>query len=333
MATLRELIIKISANSQSFQTEISRAARMGSDYYKTMEQGGRRAAVATRETQRSLGELNAQLASVRSSVAGMAGAFAGAFATGQLIHYADTWNQLNGRLRLASSSAQDFTTAQQSLMSISQRTGTSFEANANLYSRIAQSLRDAGYASADVANVTETVATSLKLSGASTEEASSVITQLSQALGSGVLRGEEFNAIMESGGRLAKFLADGLNTTIGGLRNMANNGELTTDKIVPLLTNVAQLRKEFDTLPASISGSAQKVENAFMAWVGGANQAVGASSTLSGVLDGLAENIDTVANVAGALVGLGVARYFGNMAASVTTATASVVANTTAEVG
>ncbi|MBF4661202.1 phage tail tape measure protein [Cronobacter malonaticus] len=317
MATLRELIIKISANSQSFQSEISRASRMGSDYYKTMEQGGRRAASATRETQRSLGELNAQLASVRASAASMAGAFAGAFATGQLIHYADTWNQLNGRLRLASSSAQDFTTAQQSLMSISQRTGTSFEANANLYSRIAQSLRDAGYASADVANVTETVATSLKLSGASTEEASSVITQLSQALGSGVLRGEEFNAIMESGGRLAKFLADGLNTTIGGLRNMANNGELTTDKIVPLLTNVAQLRKEFDTLPASISGSAQKVENAFMAWVGGANDATGASAALAGVLNGLANNIDNVAAAGAVLAGVGVAKYFGGITTGV----------------
>ncbi|MDT3535435.1 phage tail tape measure protein [Cronobacter malonaticus] len=317
MATLRELIIKISANSQSFQSEISRASRMGSDYYKTMDQGGRRAASAARETQRSLGELNAQLASVRASAAGMAGAFAGAFATGQLIHYADTWNQLNGRLRLASSSAQDFIAAQQSLMSISQRTGTSFEANANLYSRIAQSLRDAGYASADVSNVTETVATSLKLSGASTEEASSVITQLSQALGSGVLRGEEFNAIMESGGRLAKFLADGLHTTIGGLRNMANNGELTTDKIVPLLTNVAQLRKEFDTLPASISGSAQKVENAFMAWVGGANDATGASAALADVLNGLANNIDNVAAAGAVLAGVGVAKYFGGIATGV----------------
>ncbi|EOL9060100.1 phage tail tape measure protein [Cronobacter dublinensis] len=327
MATLRELIIKISANSQSFQSEISRASRMGSDYYKTMEQGGRRAASATRETQRSLGELNAQLASVRASAADMAGAFAGAFATGQLIHYADTWNQLNGRLRLASASAQDFTTAQQSLMSISQRTGTSFEANANLYSRIAQSLRDAGYASADVANVTETVATSLKLSGASTEEASSVITQLSQALGSGVLRGEEFNAIMESGGRLAKFLADGLNTTIGGLRNMANNGELTTDKIVPLLTNVAQLRKEFDTLPASISGSAQKVENAFMAWVGGANEATGASAALAGTLDGLAANINDVATAAGILAAAGVTRYFGGITSGALTATGALIEN------
>lgn len=332
MATLRELIIKISANSSSFQSEIARASRMGADYYKTMENGGKKAAAATRDTQRSIAALNNELASIKASATGVAGAFAGAFATGQLVHYADTWNQLNGRLRLASTGADDFATSQRTLMDISQRTGTSFEANANLYSRIAASLRDAGYASADVAKVTETVATALKLSGASTEEASSVITQLSQALGSGVLRGEEFNAIMENGGRLAKLLAQGLGTTIGGLRNMANNGQLTTDKIVPLLTNVEQLRKEFDTLPASISGSAQKVENAFMAWVGGANNAVGASSTLSGILDVLAKNIDTVANTAGALVGIGLARFFGNMVGSVASATTEIVQNTAAEV-
>ncbi|WP_288878591.1 phage tail tape measure protein [uncultured Citrobacter sp.] len=332
MATLRELIIKISANSSSFQSEIARASRMGTDYYRTMEQGGKKAAAATRETQRSLADLNSQLATVRSSAAGLAGAWAGAFATHQLIQFADTWNQLNGRLRLASSSSEDYVQSQRVLMEISQRTGTSLEANSNLYSRIAQSLRDAGYASADVAKVTETVATSLKLSGASTEEASSVITQLSQALGSGVLRGEEFNSIMENGGRLAKLLADGLGTTVGGLRNMANNGELTTNKIVPLLTNVEILRKEFDTLPASISGSAQKVQNAFLAWVGGANDAVGASSTLSGVLDGLANNIDDVANTAGILVGVGLARYFGNMVDSVAQSTRAVLANTAAEV-
>lgn len=305
---------------------------MGTDYYRTMEQGGKKAAAATRETQRSLADLNSQLATVRSSAAGLAGAWAGAFATHQLVQFADTWNQLNGRLRLASSSSEDYVQSQRVLMEISQRTGTSLEANSNLYSRIAQSLRDAGYASADVAKVTETVATSLKLSGASTEEASSVITQLSQALGSGVLRGEEFNSIMENGGRLAKLLADGLGTTVGGLRNMANNGELTTNKIVPLLTNVEILRKEFDTLPASISGSAQKVQNAFLAWVGGANDAVGASSTLSGVLDGLANNIDDVANTAGLLVGVGLARYFGNMVGSVAQSTRAVLANTAAEV-
>jgi hypothetical protein len=49
MATLRELIIKISANSQSFQTEISRASRMGQDYYRTMQNGGRQAPLPPRE--------------------------------------------------------------------------------------------------------------------------------------------------------------------------------------------------------------------------------------------------------------------------------------------
>ena len=332
MATLRELIIKVSADSGSFQREIARASRMGQDYYKTMEQGGKQAAAVTRETQRSIAALNAELVSVKSTATGLAGAFAGAFATHQLIQYADTWNQLSGRLRLASTGAEDFAAAQRSLMAISQRTGTSFEANATLYARIASSLRDAGYASTDVAKVTETVATSLKLSGASTEEASSVITQLSQALGSGVLRGEEFNAIMENGGRLAKLLADGMKTTVGGLRNMAQNGELTTDKIVPLLTNVELLRKEFETLPASISGSAQKVQNSFMAWVGGANDAVGASASLAGILDSVANNINTVANTAGILVGIGLARYFGNMVGNIGSATTAVIRNTAAEI-
>lgn len=325
MATLRELIIKVSANSSSFQSEIARASRMGSDYYKTMDQGGRRASAATKQTQRALKELNAELTSVKSSAASMAGAFAGAFATHQLIQYADTWSQLSGRLRLASISSEDFAIAQSTLMGISQRTGTSIEANTTLYSRIAASLRDAGYASKDVAAVTETVATSLKLSGASTEEASSVITQLSQALGSGVLRGEEFNAIMENGGRLAKLLANGMGTTVGELRNMAAAGKLTTDRIVPLLTNVEQLRKEFDTLPATVSGSAQKVQNSFMAWVGGANQASGASAMLAGTLDSVAENMNTVAAAAGALAAIGGARFVGGMLGNIGTQTAQLI--------
>lgn len=324
MAKLRELIIKISANSSSFQSEIARASRMGENYYRTLEQGGRKAASASRETKRAISELNNELSSIKSTVTGVMGAMAGAFATQQLISYADTWSQLSGRLKLASVSAEDFSRAQQELMSLSQRTGTSLAANTNLYARIAQSMRDAGYASGDVAKVTETIATSLKLSGASTEEASSVITQLSQALGSGVLRGEEFNAVMENGGRLAKLLADGMGTTIGGLREMSQSGKLTIDKIVPILTSTEQLRKEFEQLPQTVSGASQKIENAFMAWVGGANEASGATSTLTGALNGIAGNIDTIATVAGALVGVGLARYFGGLTTSVARATIGV---------
>ena len=332
MAALRELIIKISANSQSFQSEIQRASRMGTNYYKTMQQGGRQAATASRETQKALAGVTAQLNSTKSAALSLAGGMAGMFATSQLIQYADTWNMMSGRLKLASTSAYDFTNAQNELYDISQRTGTSLEDNAQLYSRIAQAMGSAGYASEDIAKVTETVATSLKLSGASAQETAAIVTQLSQALSSGVLSGDEFKSVMENGGRLARLMADGLGVNIGQLRDMAKAQQLTTDKIIPLLTNVDQLRKEFEQLAPTVSGSTQKVENAFMAWIGGADKASGASAALAGGLDSLANNIDEVATAAGVLVAVGVSRYFGNMAASAASATGALIQATKSEI-
>ncbi|MBK5782607.1 phage tail tape measure protein, partial [Klebsiella pneumoniae] len=119
MATLRELIIKVSANSQSFQTEIARASRMGSDYYKTMQRGGRQAAVSARETRQALAEVSAQLSETKSAAMGMAGAFAGVFATGHLIALADEWSSVNARLKQASTSTDDFSNSQRLLMDIS----------------------------------------------------------------------------------------------------------------------------------------------------------------------------------------------------------------------
>lgn len=332
MATLRELVIKISANSQSFQTEIARASRMGENYYKTMQQGGRQAAAATRETQKALAGIVSQLNETKSAATSLAGSFAGMFASSQLIQYADTFNLMSARLKLASTSAADFAQAQSALSDISKRTSTSLEANTQLYSRIALSMRDAGYASADVAKVTETIASSLKLSGASAAEATSVIMQMSQALSSGVLSGEEFRAVMENGGRLARLLADGLGVSIGQLRAMAKAQELTTDKLIPLLTNVEVLRAEMAQLPVTVSMSAQKLENAFLTWVGGADEASGSTAALAGVIDSLADNIDNVATAAGVLVAIGAARYMGNLASGALSASAGLVKATQSEI-
>ncbi|CAM8681569.1 phage tail tape measure protein [Leclercia sp. M-A074-M] len=326
MATLRELIIKISANSQSFQSEIARASRMGSDYYKTMQNGGRQAAAASRDTRTALAEVSAQLNETKSAAMGLGGAFAGAFATQQLINYADTWTQLNSRLKLASGSAEEFTQNQRVLMDISQRTGTSVEANTNMFSRMSSSLKQLGYTASDTAKVTELVATTLRLSGAGASEASAVITQFGQSMASGVLRGDEFNSIMENGGRFAQALADGLGVNVGQLRAMAEAGQLTANTVMPaLLGQLSRIRTEGTQMGATVAASAQRVENAFMAWVGGANQASGATSSLAGGLDSLAENIDSVATAAGALVAVGLARYLGGIVSGTASATAGVL--------
>lgn len=315
MATLRELIIKVSANSQSFQTEISRASRMGQDYYKTMQNGGRQAAAASRETQRALAEVTSQLNSAKSSAMGLAGAFAGAYATGHLISLADEWSSVNARLKQASQSTDDFNQSQRTLMDISQRTGTAFSDNANLFARSAASMREFGYSSEEVLNVTEAISTGLKLSGASTAEASSVITQFSQALAQGVLRGEEFNSVNENGDRVIRALASGMGVARKDLKAMADAGQLTADKVVPaLISQLGSLREEYNAMPQTVSAATTKIENAFMAWVGGANEASGVSRTLTGALNGIADNIDEVATAAGVLVAVGAARWFGDIA-------------------
>ncbi|HAU4304067.1 TPA: phage tail tape measure protein [Citrobacter freundii] len=326
MATLRELIIKVSANSQSFQTEISRASRMGQDYYKTMQNGGRQAAAASRETQRALAEVTNQLNSAKSSAMGLAGAFAGAYATGHLISLADEWSSVNARLKQASQSTDDFNQSQRSLMDISQRTGTTFSDNANLFARSAASMREFGYSSEEVLNVTEAISTGLKLSGASTAEASSVITQFSQALSQGVLRGEEFNSVNENGDRVIRALASGMGVARKDLKAMADAGQLTADKVVPaLISQLGSLREEYNAMPQTVSAATTKIENAFMAWVGGANEASGVSRTLTGALNGIADNIDEVATAAGVLVAVGAARWFGDMASGAFSATSGLL--------
>jgi len=348
MATLRELIIKISANSQSFQTEISRASRMGQDYYRTMQNGGRQAAVAARDSEKALSDLTDGFASAGRAAA----AATAAFATGKLVQIADEWNSVNARLKQASSSADDFAASQRQLMEISQRTGTAFSDNANLFSRAAASMREYGYSSDEVLKITEAVSTGLKLSGANTQEASSVITQFSQALAQGVLRGEEFNAVNEAGDRVIRALAAGMGVARKDLKSMADQGQLTIDKVVPaLMSQLDSLQGEFASMPQTVSGSLQKVTNSFMAWVGGVNQATGATDALSGGLDGVARTLDsftssavsgalsdvadnmaTITTVAGALVGVGLAKYLSGVVTSATSATGALISAAKSEV-
>ncbi|EBY9722678.1 phage tail tape measure protein [Salmonella enterica subsp. enterica serovar Chester] len=326
MATLRELIIKISANSQSFQSEISRASRMGNDYYRVMQTGGRQAAAASRETQRALAEVTNQINTAKSSALGMAGAFAGAFATGHLISLADEWSSVNARLKQASQSSDDFTESQRALMDISQRTGTAFSDNASLFARSAASMREYGYSSQQVLDVTEAISTGLKLSGASTAEASSVITQFSQALAQGVLRGEEFNSVNENGDRVIRALAAGMGVARKDMKAMADQGLLTADKVVPaLISQLGTMRGEFEAMPQTVSAATTKIENAFMAWVGGANEATGATATLVSVMNGVADNIDTVAAAAGVLASIGGARYLGGKLSDLGSETANLI--------
>jgi methyl-accepting chemotaxis protein len=114
-----------------------------------------------------------------------------------------------------------------------------------------------------------------------------------------VLRGDEFNSMMENGGRLAKALADGLGVPIGALRSMAEAGELTARKVIDaLLSQQAIIDREFSALPQTVDGALTRLSNRFTQYVGESEKVGAASQALIGILNGLADHMDAVADAA-----------------------------------
>ncbi|MDP2786254.1 MAG: tape measure protein [Sulfurimicrobium sp.] len=214
-----------------------------------------------------------------------------------LIQTADAFTSMNSRLKLATQSSVEYTTAQAALFAISQRTATSLESNIILYARIADSMRAMGKSQQDALVFTELTGQAMRISGASAESAKAGVTQLAQAMASGVLRGDEFNSIMENSPRLAKALADGLNVPIGALRAMAEAGQLTADKVVgALLSQADTLSSEYANVALTVGASLTQISNAWTKYIGEADQAEGATKSLALAISDIAANFTGYAN-------------------------------------
>ena len=244
-----------------------------------------------------------------------------------LIGWADGYTKLTAQLRNATDSAQDYAYAMEQVKRISEGAQAGIGELGVLYARIASSTKELGISQAQVAKITETVALSLKANGASAAEASSAMLQLSQAFGSGVLRGEEFNAVYEAAPNLLRNLADAMGVPQGKLREMASDGKLTAEVLAKYLPeSLEKVRKEAERM-ATIGGAFTVLNNKIMEFVGEANQASGAAKAISGGIVGLANNLDTVATAAGVVALVMAGRYTASMA---TAAAASVAAATAA---
>lgn len=217
--------------------------------------------------------------------AGIKGAFGGitaALSLRELGQMADSFTNIQARLRLATRDANEFAQASDNIKSIASSSKSSLESTATLYTRISNALLDIGGTQAQVAATTQALALGLRLSGATAEESASAMLQFSQAIGSGVLRGEEFNAVNEAAPRVMKALADSLGVPTGKLREMAQEGKITRDILVNSLgSQLPTLIKEAETLPNTIGAAFQAAKNEILLTVGAIDKATGASSAFA----------------------------------------------------
>jgi phage-related minor tail protein len=108
-----------------------------------------------------------------------------------------------------------------------------------------------------------------------------------------VLRGDEFNSVMEQAPRLAKALADGLGVTTGELRKMAEAGQLSSETVIRALQGQARaVETEFGKLPATIGGAITKLQTQWQAWIGDLDQSSGTSAQVAAGIEAIAKNFD-----------------------------------------
>lgn len=218
---------------------------------------------------KSARRLEGQMAKSTSAIGGhfrsMATALASAFTARELMQVVDSAKQIEAQLRLATRETGNYAQAQQDVTKIASETRSSLEATAALYASFARNSKELGVDQEDVARITRTVTEAFKVSGATSAEAGGAIRQLSQAFASGVLRGDEFNSMMEGAPRLTKLLADSLGVPIGQLRAMAEAGELTAAKLVTAFTDTkftAGLDAEFREMPVTFGDAVEQIKTA-----------------------------------------------------------------------
>lgn len=239
---------------------------------------------------------------LRNLIGGLAG-FEGAR---RIISAADAYASINARLQLVTRSQREYLAAQAQTLAIAQRTQTDLASTATLYGKLDSAVRSLGGSQADALRLTELINQTFRISGATAAESGAGVLQLSQALASGVLRGDEFNSVMESSPRLAKALADGLGVPIGALRKMAEEGELTADRVIKALQGQsAKIAAEYAQLPQTVGGAFQRLSNSATVFIGKLDSATGATKLLAGGLNALADNIGTVVSAAAGLAVIG----------------------------
>lgn len=182
----------------------------------------------------------------------------------QVIQMTDQYTKFTAQLRLATLSTREYNQALASVKAISTAAQTSIADMGVLYAKIANGTRELGNTQKQVAEITEVVGLGLKVSGATAQEASSAMLQLSQAFASGVLRGEEFNAVNEAGPRVMQALADGIGVPVGALKKMAEEGKLTSDVLSDALPRSLQKLREEAKEVQTISGAFQVLKDRIM---------------------------------------------------------------------
>lgn len=292
----QRLAVDVVARIDKFERDMAKAARAANDNFGKIENRARRMG---KKVEADLGgatsRINGQLAGIGR---GLGAAIAGAFSVRGAKDLIDTSIRITNALKVSGLEGDKLTAVYDNLYASAQKNAAPLESLVTLYSRVSQVQKELGLSTADLLSFTDNVALALRVAGTDAATASGSLLQLSQALGGGVVRAEEFNSILEGTPTIAKAVAAGLaeaGGSVSTLRNLVIDGKVSSEAFFRAFEAGAA------TLQAQVSGSVLTVDQAFARLQ---NSLVDAARKLDGVTDASGSAVELLDRLAGTINGL-----------------------------
>ncbi len=315
MSSLGNLNISLNLETVQFQQGLSKSAyqsqKFSKDFQVNLAAAQSRARQFSERTTEYLNNIERAANSINktaniglfSNIAGWATGNLSAAAS-QTLKYADSYTELQNRMRLVTDSQNEMVAATEAVFDIALRTNQAVGATSEVYQRFAKNAETLKISQAEVAELTETVSKAVAMSGASSASAEAALMQFGQAMASGELRGAELNSVMEQTPGLAQAIADGLGVSVGALKDMGKNGELQIPKVIAALQKVkSSVDSDFNKTITTLSSSFTNLETSMMKFVGEVDSTYGVTQKLGDGVEFVAENLEELIKVATAFIG------------------------------
>lgn len=247
---------------------------------------------------KSVQDTSHQIAFLQRTALSAGIALATMFSARNTIGTADEYSQMASRIRLVTDSTLEYDMVQQRLMQTARNSYKPLMDVSELFVNSVRPIKEVGFATQDVLDLNEALSAGLVISGTKAQQSAALMDQFSKAMIQGRLQGDSYNSVVQNAPRLQQALTDALGITTAELDRMATAGELTTNKVIPALTSqVGAMVDELERMPTSVEDARVVFNNAWMQYIGQANEAHSATGVLAAGIELAADNIETLAEV------------------------------------
>ena len=250
------------------------------------------------QVQQASEKARAEVGKIGSSLSGLTKLLAG-FATADfaksVLHTADAMQLINSQVRMVTSSETEYLSVQRQLLDVANNTGASLESTASLYVSTSRALKDYGYTQQEILQFTEATNNAMTIGNVGAQQQAAALMQLSQALGSGVLQGDEFKSIADAAPILLDTIAEYMGKSRTEIKKLGSEGQLTADVIFKAISGASEkLGEQAAKIPMTMGKALTVFSNNWQSMVSKLMNDSGTMSGIASIIKLIADNLTLV---------------------------------------